>query len=256
MNISLVLFYLPLTIIILSVVIAVLVIAYSPILKKIFQYRENQANYKADAIKEANQIIDNSRNQAARLLEESGKKAEENIKSINTSAQKVELDSENLLREIASRKNEELKRLSDELLTNYKSSIQQTLTTELNEIKSLSPNLAHESEELTSALKEAMNTAIQDSIKVIQNRILNEWEVAQNDIKQFKLHQQSLIEKRASDAVSTIVKETLGRTLDSNDHKEIIKNALSNLEINENLSATSQLSGTLESLKADDATKS
>lgn len=230
---------LPVAIIVLSLAMVAVVSSYAPLLKWFFDYRKDEKNYKDAALREAQTIIDAARKQAEEIVLAAGKQAEENIKNINLMDDNLKKQSDDLLRELSVKRNDEVAQLTQQYINEYRSFFDSAKNEDIAKLKTTADAINSKVNELLSDLDTTIKEEAKQYIKIIQNRLDESDKSIQSDLNSYKKHQLELLSDRVYEIITQVIAKNVAKTLSPDEHKALIMKSLEEVKNNNGQVSTS-----------------
>lgn len=211
---------------VLGIALIVVAFLYLKTLKKLDRLHKREVKLEEETHKKALLLIQNSRGKAYEIIQDANKKAFEILKNAASVTDKSKSVLEKELEEVYKKQVEDLGITSNELLDDYQKLLQDAKKDSLNMVKNISKSIEMSALSEVQDFKEVLRQETLASQKVVAEKIEQEYNQIEEDVKEYKAQKLKEVEDSIYSLLKRVSEETIGKSLNLEQHEELVLEAL------------------------------
>lgn len=205
-----------------SVSLIAIVLLFAFIVNKLHSYQKELEKFKT----QTKDVVGQAQNEYLDILDSANKKAEEMIaNSVNSGDKLRKLHGESF-EKLAGNQQKTLLDTSKQLLESYKKDMDKLNNDNINILNNISKDIVRYSNSQLEDFKRMLQEETLSSQKIVGDKIEKDYNELQKKLEAYKEEKLKKVDENIIDILLVISKQTIGRTLSFEDHRDLILEAL------------------------------
>ncbi|OGH22094.1 MAG: hypothetical protein A3F31_00110 [Candidatus Levybacteria bacterium RIFCSPHIGHO2_12_FULL_38_12] len=211
---------------VLGIALIVVGVLYIKTLKKLDRLHKREIKIDEETHKKALHLIQNSRDKGYEIIQDANIKAQEILKNAASITDKSKTVLEKELEKVYKKQVKDLGTTSNELLDDYQKLLEDAKKDSLNMVKNISKSIEMSALSEVQDFKDVLRQETLVSQKVVAEKIQQEYDQIQEDVKAYKQEKLKQVEDSLFALLKKVSEETIGKTLSLEQHEELVLEAL------------------------------
>lgn len=213
-------FDLIIAILILSLTLGAIVIAYTKTVHKLHEQNKEKNAAQKDSFKKSDHILEEARQKAIKII------ANANLFEEST---KTLFDDE--LKKTSEGQIKTLEKLSYDFLNIYQKELNDLKENNVKMMSNISKDIENSVIAELKDFREILKKETFESQKIVQDKIEEAYKISQKEIEDFKIEQLKKVEGQIYDIIQNVSKIVLGKTLSLQEHEQLVIDALNKAKV-------------------------
>lgn len=212
--------------------LVVLIVFYAQLFNKLHLIQKDEEKLKQQIIKKEEEVLDRASEKAEEIITEAVDKAQEILGSTALFNEKAKSILDRKLESVSKNQAGMLERSSLDLLKDYEKAIEELKQDNINLFRNISKNIEIYASRELKDFKDTLEKETIDSQKIVGQKIEEEFKKAEEDLRLYKEARLKKIDESIFELLKTISEMTIGKTLNPQQHEELIIEALEKVKRN------------------------